>query len=160
MQLQYIRENLAEKLRAHGINPTHQRIEIAHALFSRCEHLSADQVMAIVNERYSESSKATVYNTLNLFLEKKLIREVIVDPNKVFYDPNISPHYHMYDVESGKLTDIDAADIRVSGLPSLPEGMVTEGMDIVIRVRRADFPLSPALSREGRGSNVRNENKA
>jgi Fur family transcriptional regulator, iron response regulator len=139
MQLQYIRENLAEKLRAHGINPTHQRIEIAHALFSRCEHLSADQIMAIVNERHSETSKATVYNTLNLFLEKKLIREVIVDPNKIFYDPNTSVHYHMYDVESGKLTDIDAADVRVSGLPPLPAGMVTEGMDIVIRVRPADF---------------------
>jgi Fur family iron response transcriptional regulator len=136
--MQYRRDNLAEKLRAHGINPTHQRIEIAHALFSRCEHLSADQVMAIVNERHSETSKATVYNTLNLFLEKKLIREVIVDPNKVFYDPNTSPHYHMYDIESGKLTDIDAAAIRVSGLPSLPAGMVTEGMDIVIRVRPAE----------------------
>ena len=140
MSLKYIRENLAGKLRAHGINPTHQRLEIAHALFSRCEHLSADQIMAIVNERHSETSKATVYNTLNLFLEKKLIREVIVDPNKVFYDPNTSPHYHMYDVESGKLTDIDAAHVRVSGLPSLPAGMVTEGMDIVIRVRPTDFP--------------------
>ena len=140
MQLQYSREALAETLRTHGISPTHQRIEIAHALFSRCEHLSADQVMAIVNERHSQTSKATVYNTLNLFLEKKLIREVIVDPNKVFYDPNTSTHYHMYDVESGKLTDIDAADVRVSGLPPLPAGMVTEGMDIVIRVRPADFP--------------------
>src|SRR5882724_10359661 len=136
---QFTRHNLADKLRAHGINPTHQRIEIAFALFSRREHLSADQVMAIVNERHSETSKATVYNTLNLFLEKKLIREVIVDPNKIFYDPNTSAHYHMYDVESGKLTDIDAADIRVTGLPPLPAGMVTECMDIVIRVRPADF---------------------
>jgi len=135
MQSQLSRENLAERLRVHGITPTHQRIEIAHALFSRCEHLSADQVMAIVNERHSETSKATVYNTLNLFVEKKLIREVIVDPNKVFYDPNTSPHYHMYDVESGKITDIDATEIRVSGLPSLPAGVVTEGMDIIIRVR-------------------------
>ena len=139
MEMHYSREKMAEKLRAHGISPTHQRIEIAHALFSRCEHLSADQVMAIVNERHSETSKATVYNTLNLFLEKKLVREVIVDPNKVFYDPNTSAHYHMYDIESGRLTDIDAADIRVSGLPSLPAGMVTEGMDIIIRVRPADF---------------------
>jgi Fur family iron response transcriptional regulator len=94
--------------------------------------------MAIVNERHSETSKATVYNTLNLLLEKKLIREVIVDPNKVFYDPNTTAHYHMYDVESGELTDIDAADIRISELPALPAGMVTEGMDIVIRVRPAD----------------------
>ena len=136
--MQYNRDNLAQKLRAHGINPTHQRIEIAHALLSRCEHLSADQIMAIVNQRHSETSKATVYNTLNLFLENKLIREVLVDPNKVFYDPNTSPHYHMYDVESGALTDIDAADIRICGLPALPPGMVTEGMDIIIRVRSAD----------------------
>ena len=135
---QYTRDNLAEKLRGHGINPTHQRIEIAYALFSRCEHLSADQIMAIVNERQSETSKATVYNTLNLFLEKKLIREVIVDPNKVFYDPNTAAHYHMYDVQSGQLTDIDATDIRITGLPSLPAGMVTEGMDIIIRVRPDD----------------------
>ncbi len=135
--MQYKKDNLAEMLRAHGINPTHQRIEIAHALFSRGEHLSADQVMAIVNERHSETSKATVYNTLNLFLEKLLIREVIVDPNKVFYDPNTEPHYHMYDLQSGRLTDIDAADIKVTGLPELPPGVVTAGMDIIIRVRPA-----------------------
>jgi len=135
---QYTRDNLAEKLRTHGINPTHQRIEIAFALFSRHEHLSADQVMAIVNTRHSETSKATVYNTLNLFLEKKLIREVIVDPNKVFYDPNTEPHYHMYDLESGRLTDIDATEVRITGLPTLPSGMVTEGMDIIIRVRPSD----------------------
>ena len=134
----YTRDNLVEKLRAHEINPTHQRIEIAFALFSRHEHLSADQVMAIVNTRHSETSKATVYNTLNLFLEKKLIREVIVDPNKVFYDPNTEPHYHMYDVQAGRLTDIDASDVRVTGLPALPAGMVTEGMDIIIRVRPSD----------------------
>jgi Fur family transcriptional regulator, iron response regulator len=135
--LHYTRDNLAEKLRAHGINPTHQRIEIAYALFSRQEHLSADQVMAIVNERHSETSKATVYNTLNLFLEKGLVREVIVDPNKVFYDPNTMPHYHMYDIQSGRLTDIDAGEVQVTGLPALPEGMMTEGMDIIIRVRPA-----------------------
>jgi len=135
--MHYTRDNLADKLRAHGINPTHQRIEIAFALFSRHEHLSADQVMAVVNERHSETSKATVYNTLKLFLEKLLIREVIVDPNKVFYDPNTQPHYHMYDLQSGRLTDIDAADIKVTGLPELPPGVVTEGMDIIIRVRPA-----------------------
>jgi Fur family iron response transcriptional regulator len=135
MQDLHTRDNLVEMLRAHGINPTHQRIEIAYALFSRHEHLSADQVMTIVNERHSETSKATVYNTLNLFVEKGLIREVIVDPSRVFYDPNTDAHYHMYDVHSGKLTDISAADVRISGLPPLPEGMETEGMDVIIRVR-------------------------
>jgi Fur family iron response transcriptional regulator len=133
----HTRDNLAAELRAHGINPTHQRIEIAYALFSRQEHLSADQVMAIVNERHSETSKATVYNTLNLFVEKGLVREVIVDPSRVFYDPNTEAHYHMYDVQSGRLTDIAADSVRISGLPALPEGMVTEGMDVIIRVRSA-----------------------
>ncbi len=138
--VQYTRDNLAEKLRQHGIKPTHQRIEIAYALFSRHEHLSADQIMSIVNERHSETSKATVYNTLNLFVRSKLIREVIVDPSKVFYDPNTDPHYHIYNVESGELTDIDATDVTISGLPKLPEGMLTEGMDVIIRVR----PSGPA----------------
>jgi Fur family iron response transcriptional regulator len=134
---QYTRDNLADVLRRHGINPTHQRIEIAHALYSRLEHLSADQVLALVNERHPETSRATVYNTLNLFVEKGLIREVIVDPNRVFYDPNTAPHYHLYDVRTGRLTDINASGIRVSGLPRLPEGVVTEGMDIILRVRSA-----------------------
>jgi Fur family transcriptional regulator, iron response regulator len=93
-ELDTVQGNLANVLRGHGIGPTHQRIEIAHALFSRCAHLSADQILAIVNERNAETSKATVYNTLNLFLEKKLIREVIVDPRKVFYDPTTTPHHH------------------------------------------------------------------
>jgi len=132
----YPRDKLVELLRKRGINPTHQRIEIAHALYSRHEHLSADQVLAIVNERHPETSRATVYNTLNLFVEKKLIREVIVDPNRVFYDPNTSVHYHIYDLETGELTDINAAAIRIEGLPELPQGTVTESMDIIIRVRR------------------------
>ena len=133
--MNYTRDNLAEVLRRYGINPTHQRIEIAYALFSRGEHLSADQVLAIVNDRHSATSKATVYNTLNLFLEKKLIREVIVDPSKVFYDPNTESHHHFYNVDTGELTDIDAAGIEVHGLPALSEGMVTEGVDIIVRIR-------------------------
>jgi Fur family iron response transcriptional regulator len=97
--------------------------------------MSADQVLAIVNQRHPETSRATVYNTLNLFVEKKLIREVIVDPDRVFYDPNTAPHYHIYNIETGQLTDIDAQDVRIEGLPKLPPGMVTESMDIIIRVR-------------------------
>jgi len=131
----YTRENLAGLLRRHDINPTHQRIEIAYALFSRGMHLSADQVLAAVNGRHSETSKATVYNTLKLFLEKRLIREVIVDPNKVFYDPNTQPHHHFYNVDTGELTDIRADQVEISGLPAMPEGMVTEGVDIVVRIR-------------------------
>ena len=135
LTMQYTRDNMAELLRTHDINPTHQRIEIAYALFSKQEHLSADQVMTLVNGRHAETSKATVYNTLNLFLEKGLIREVIVDPSKVFYDPNTRPHHHRYEIDSGQLTDIDAQDITIHGLPPLPDGMETEGIDLIVRVR-------------------------
>src|SRR5713226_9490497 len=126
------RENIAELLRRHGITPTHQRIEIAHVLFSRREHLSADQILTLVNSRYAETSKATVYNTLKLFLEKKLIRELVVDPVRIVYDPNTEPHHHLYDVVTGRLTDVPADELRVVGLPPLPPGTVADGVDIVI----------------------------
>ena len=129
------RENIAGLLRDNGITPTHQRIEIAHALFSRCEHLSADRILAIVTDRACEPAKATVYNTLNVFLETKLIREVIVDPSRVFYDPNTAPHHHLYNIDSGELIDIDEADVSISGLPQLPRGMSIEGVDVIVRIR-------------------------
>ena len=129
------REQIAGMLREHGITPTHQRMEIAQVLFARREHLSADQILAMVNTRHAETSKATVYNTLRLFLEKHLVRELIVDPARIVYDPNTAPHHHLYDVVTGQLTDIPAGDIRVSGLPSLPPGVETEGVDIIVRTR-------------------------
>lgn len=132
------RESVTDLLRAYGITPTHQRIEIALVLFEKRWHPSADQILAAVNVRYAETSKATVYNTLKLFLEKGLVRELIVDPSKVFYDANTSAHHHFYDVVSGEITDISAAGVRVDGLPPLPPGMVTAGLDIIVRTRPAN----------------------
>ena len=129
------RADVAQVLRRHGVNPTHQRTEIAHVLFEHREHLSADQILARVNARCAETSKATVYNTLKLFVQKRLIRELIVDPARVVYDPNTEPHHHFYDVVSGELTDIAAKDIRVLDLPPLPPGTVADGIDIIIRTR-------------------------
>src|SRR5487761_2438062 len=112
------RESVAKLLRTRGITPTHQRIEIALVLFEKRWHPSADQILAAVNVRYAESSKATVYNTLKLFLEKGLVRALIVDPNKVFYDSNTREHHHFYDVVSGEVTDICAEGVRIDGLPA------------------------------------------
>jgi Fur family iron response transcriptional regulator len=136
MELQnYTRESVAQLLRSYGINPTHQRIEIGYALFENPQHPSADEILATVNARHTETSKATVYNTLKLFLDKGMVRELIVDPNKVFYDPNTSVHHHFYDVATGELTDIPAAGVHIEGLPPLPPGTVTEGIDIIVRTR-------------------------
>ncbi|MDD3517459.1 MAG: Fur family transcriptional regulator [Chromatiales bacterium] len=123
-------------LRAHGITPTYQRVQIAQFLFERDQHLSADQVLESVNARHAGVSKATVYNTLGLFADKGLIREVIADPARVFYDSNTHPHHHIFDMDRGTLQDIPATDVTVGTLPTLPEGMVVEGVDVIIRVRR------------------------
>ena len=130
-------DNIVAKLRAGGVKPTRQRLEIARVLFTCAGHLSADRILALVNERRPATSKATVYNTLKLFLAQGLIRAVIVDPNKVFYDANTAPHHHFYDVHTGELIDIGADSVAVTGLPPLPEGTVAEGVDIVIRIRRS-----------------------
>jgi len=92
-------------------------MEIGLILFERREHPSAEQILARVNARCAEVSKATVYNTLRLFLRKGMVRELIVDPARVVYDPNVAPHHHFYDVESGELTDIPDAEIKVLALP-------------------------------------------
>ena len=126
-----------EILESGAVKPTRQRLAIARVLFARHQHLSADQVMLSANRDGAELSKATVYNTLKLFVEKRLIREVIVDPDKVFYDSNSGPHHHFYDIQTGEIIDIDAAEITVAGLPPLPEGKVAEGVDVIVRIRGA-----------------------
>jgi len=96
-----------------------QRMEIAHVLFTRREHLSADQILKWVNSRYAETSKATVYNTLKTVLERKLIRELVVDPAKIVYDPNTAPHHHLY-ARNRRLTDVPADSIRRLGCRLFP----------------------------------------
>lgn len=126
-----------EILESGAVKPTRQRLAIARVLFARHQHLSADQVMLSANRDGAELSKATVYNTLKLFVEKRLIREVIVDPDKVFYDSNSGPHHHFYDIQTGEIIDIDASEITVAGLPPLPEGKIAEGVDVIVRIRHA-----------------------
>lgn len=126
---------VVQRLIEHGINPTSQRVEIAQVLLARFCHMSADEVFHLVNKDQPQVSKATVYNTLGLFAEKGLIREVIVDPTKVFYDSNVGAHHHMYNVSTGELSDIDDHHMKIVGLPPLPPGTEVEGMEVVVRVR-------------------------
>lgn len=123
-------------LRERDVNPTTQRVQIARAFFSQCVHLSAEDVLRLVNVNGDRVSKATVYNTLALFVDKQLIRQVVADPTRIFYDSNTSAHHHFFDVESGKLTDIDTDHLTVSGLPALPAGTALDGVDVVVRVRQ------------------------
>lgn len=129
---------LTRALRARGISPTRQRLEIARVLFARDQHVSAERLLELVRmEGRVAVSKATVYNTLKLFARTGLVREVIVDPSRIFYDSNTSAHHHLYDTSSGELTDIAADSVHLAALPELPEGAQVEGVDVVVRVRMA-----------------------
>ena len=89
----------------------------------------------MVNTEGRRVSKATVYNTLGLLADKGVVREVIADPDRIFYDPNTKPHHHFFDVATGQLTDISADQIQVTGLPALPVGAQLEGVDVIVRLR-------------------------
>ncbi len=126
---------ITDLLRSHDIYPTSQRVIITRLLFEKCTHLSAEDVFRLVNVDNRHVSKATVYNTLGLLAKKGVVREVIADPARIFYDPNTQPHHHFFDVTSGELTDISADQIRVSSLPPLPLGAKLDGVDVIVRLR-------------------------
>ena len=130
-----LRSNVIKKLTESGITPTRQRVDIGQCLFVKDQHITAEQLREQVNETFAEVSKATVYNTLGLFAAEGLLREVIVDPSKHVYDTNVEKHHHLYHIDTGRLQDIDPAEIILSGLPDLDEGVEIEDVDIVIRVR-------------------------
>lgn len=131
------RDDLKEYLRAHDVTPTAQRLQIAEVLFQRPAHFSAEHVFHSVNEAKAVVSKATVYNTLGLFVEKGLINEVLVDSSKVFYDSNTSRHHHFYDIDSGEIEDIPDDEIAVDRLPGIPPGKQLENVEVIVRVRRS-----------------------
>ena len=130
------REDAVNLLCEHGITPTAQRIDIAAVLLARPQHVCADRLQQMLAAHGTPVSKATVYNTLGLFARRGLVRELVVDSDKVLYDSNTTNHGHVYDVDTGALTDIEPGAIEVSALPPLPPGKVLEGIDIVVRVRR------------------------
>lgn len=129
--------NVALHLRACGITPTQQRVSIGETLFAKSQHVSAEQVLAMVNKDHEQVSKATVYNTLGLFAIKGLLQEVIIEANKVFYDTNLDKHHHLYHVDTGMLEDIDASQVRVDYLPELPKDTILENIDVIIRLRKS-----------------------
>ena len=118
-----------------GILPTPQRLEVADILLKKPQHMSADQIIESLRGAGSGVSKATVYNTLNLFAERGVVREVMVDPVRKFYDSTTHPHHHFYNVDTGDLCDIPDDQVRFSELPELPEGTESESIEVLIRVR-------------------------
>jgi Fur family transcriptional regulator, iron response regulator len=127
---------LDERLRRAGVGLTLQRLAIAHVMLETPVHLTADEVRSRVRVIMPEVSRATVYNTLMLFKEKGLLREIIVNAEQVVFDSTPAPHHHFYDLDTGKVTDVPTAEIKVVGTPNLPPDYEIESVELVVRVRR------------------------
>jgi Fur family transcriptional regulator, iron response regulator len=129
------RDELAKLLDEKGVMATSQRLDIAELVLTTPQHLSADQVIAAMRKRGARVSKATVYNTLNLFRDRGLLRTVQVDPERQYYDSTSAPHHHFYNVDTGELIDIPVESVRLDVTSDLPPGTEQAGVDVVIRIR-------------------------
>ena len=128
----------AARLAACGIRVTDQRLQIATILLGEPQHLSAEQITQALRRGGARVSKATVYNTLNLFAARGLIRQLTLDGSCAWFDSNVTPHYHFQDEQTGTLSDLALHDVRFSRLPAPPAGMEVAGIDLVIRLRRRE----------------------
>jgi len=128
------RGEVVSMLQHYKISPTRQRVEIAEFLFQRPQHLSAEKILDGVISEGNRVSRATVYNTMGLFSSKGVVREILIDRERVFYDSNTDVHQHLYNVDTGELTDVYDAEVEMIAEPELPEGLKIVDTDIVFRV--------------------------
>src|SRR4029077_15251381 len=122
-------------LEKHGIQPSAQRVAVAEYVLHTTEHPSADTVWAAVQENFPMISRATVYNTLNLFVEKGLLRELHLAPDSVLFDPNTDRHHHFIDEGTGRIYDIPWDQIEVLTAKA-PQGFEVHEYQVVMRGRR------------------------
>lgn len=138
-------QQIEAALKHAGINPTAQRIAICRYVLCDAEHPSAEDVKHWVDRNFPKMSLATVYNTLRILVEGGLLRELrLPHSESVLYDNNVSAHYHFLDEESGELTDVDPAAIRLD--PSLEAAYRIDAVEVLLRGRRkgADDHLTKA----------------
>lgn len=131
--------SLIARLKAGGLRPTRQRLALARLLFEGGDrHLTAEQLHSEAEEADVRVSVATVYNTLHQFTKVGLLREVVVEPGRSYFDTNVDDHHHFYFEATGDLQDIPSDRLRVRELPEPPEGTRIERVDVVVRVRNLE----------------------
>jgi Fur family iron response transcriptional regulator len=130
------RPDVRRTLETHGIRATAQRIRMAEVLLAAPCHMTAEQVLAALRRSAARVSKATVYNTLKLFVERGLVRQVHLDPDRCVYDSTREPHHHFQNLDTGEMIDILPEELAFARMPSLPPGTEIAGVDVVIRLRR------------------------
>jgi len=128
-------QHIRAQLKAYAIQPTAQRLAIAATVLHTDRHPSADEVFETVNRELPTVSRATVYNTLNLFVEKGLCRTLTLREGRIVYDPNMAPHHHLLDEESGRIYDLPWDALEVT-LNTPIEGFDVTTMEVVVRANR------------------------
>ena len=124
-----------DRLKQAGLRPTRQRLALARLLFETGDrHTTAEQLHLEALDAKVGVSLATVYNTLNQFTEAGLLREVVVEPGRSYFDTNVSDHHHFFLEGEGELQDIPGEAIRIAALPAPPDGTQVRQVDIIIRV--------------------------
>ncbi len=127
--------NTLERLRQHGIQPTPQRVAVAACMLCSERHPSADEVFEQVRATCPKVSRATVYNTLNLLVERGLVRPYVLRSGATVFDPHVDAHHHFIDETTGEITDIPWDAIEVRGLEQLGEVEVRD-YQVIVRGRR------------------------
>ena len=126
------------QLRGAGLRTTRQRLALGKLLFETGDrHVTAEMLHSEALRASIRVSLATVYNTLHQFTAAGLLREIVVDPGRSYFDTNVSEHHHFYFEAAARLEDIRADDIRVAGMPDPPRGTEVERVDVVVRLREA-----------------------
>ena len=126
------------QLRQVGLRPTRQRVELAGLLFKDHDrHVTAEGLHDEIGKAGVKVSLATVYNTLHQFTQAGLLRQVIVDAARSYFDTNTGDHQHFFLEKEGMLIDIPGDTIAVSGVPNPPPGLAVDRVDVVVRVKRA-----------------------
>jgi Fur family transcriptional regulator, iron response regulator len=128
--------DIIDRLRSVGLRPTRQRVGLGKLLFAMGNrHMTADQLHIEAEQGNLSVSLATVYNTLHQFCTAGLLREVVAEPGRSYFDTNTEQHHHFFNVVTGELSDISETVVNVPNLPAPPLGMEVDRVDIVIRVR-------------------------
>jgi Fe2+ or Zn2+ uptake regulation protein len=127
------------------VQPSAQRLAVADYVLTTDEHPSADQVLAKVQARVPMLSRATVYNTLNLFVAKGLLRQLVLAEGRVVFDPKLDKHHHFIDEDTGHIEDVPWGAVRVGDVTRLKEYEVREYM-VVLRGRKLGGPRKPGVA--------------
>ena len=133
---------MENRLRDAGIQPTRQRMAIAQALLQAPIHLAADDILIAARVYLPSLSRATVYNTLPLFVEKGLLRALRLSPERTVYDSRTDIHSHIFHEDTGHVEDLACDALQWANIPSMDPSLELLGLDLVVRVRQRHTPAA------------------